>query len=147
MVAVQVTKSITEYPQNILKLTVPGQPKPKARAQFNSKTKSFYTPFKTRAYEKKVHWYARQAGKRFSGPVVVEIEFYRQNGVDCDIDNLAKSILDGLTGSVFDNDTQVVGLVLWKRRDSTHPRAEIAVYPAEAEQKALEFETGISEVS
>jgi Holliday junction resolvase RusA-like endonuclease len=34
-----------------------------------------------------------------------------------DVDNLAKSILDGATGIIWDDDSQVVGLVVTKRYD------------------------------
>ena len=113
---------------DVLNIVVPGQPVPKARPLFNAKTKVAYTPFKSRAYERRVFWYAKQAGKRFSGDVVVEMVFFRKNGVSCDLDNLAKAVLDGLTGAVFANDSQVVGLHAWKDEDGENPRVEVQIY-------------------
>lgn len=43
-----------------------------------------------------------------------------------DIDNIAKSILDGLNGIAYNDDNQVTELILHKRYDN-HARAEIEI--------------------
>lgn len=47
-----------------------------------------------------------------------------------DLDNLAKSILDGMNGNIFSDDAQIVCLVL-KKHNSFYPRTEIKIKKVE----------------
>ncbi|RWR13812.1 RusA family crossover junction endodeoxyribonuclease [Paenirhodobacter populi] len=103
---------------------VPGKPVPKARPRLG-RNGSVYTPATTTAFEKTVARYAKAAGvKPASGPISLEIvsEFSipktwtkarksNANGQPhmCrpDLDNLTKSVLDGLNGIAFADDAQV----------------------------------------
>lgn len=44
-----------------------------------------------------------------------------------DIDNLEKNLLDGLNGTVFDDDNQVVRVEKEKRLSRSRPRVEVTV--------------------
>lgn len=122
-----------------LTFEIKGVPKGKARPRFTKQGRA-YTPKETRDYEREIadiahnaavvqNW--RKADK--STPLMVEIkaifpipaswskkqkqaamcgEIYPTVKPDCD--NIAKVILDSLNGIVFDDDKQVVGLVVGK---------------------------------
>jgi len=47
-----------------------------------------------------------------------------------DVDNLSKSILDGLNGIAFEDDSQVVDLHVHKRKVKTDERVEIEIREA-----------------
>ncbi len=53
----------------------------------------------------------------------VELEFYVEDEVARDLDNLCKAFLDGAKRLVFPDDSQVVDLSAKKRIDREHPRA------------------------
>ena len=86
-----------------LKFTIPGDPIPKARARVGRRGWS-YTPAKTVEYEQAVGWAARKAltesGKAALDSDVrfaVTVDFYLGTERQIDLDNLIKSLLDGLT--------------------------------------------------
>lgn len=103
--------------------TVPVRAKPKERPRINRKTGQVFTPKTTADYEQAVkEAYRRSDGPRFDGAVSVSAHFYG----DCtvvtlealptsgkpflkgDTDNYVKSLLDGLQGEAFANDSQVL---------------------------------------
>ena len=110
--------------QRVAQLVVTGTPVTKKRARHGNGT--HYTPDDTRQYEQTVAWTARATGRRFDRvPLHVEITFHvhRRTG---DIDNLAKSILDGLEkGGLIPNDTWVDQLWLRRVIDRTQPERAI----------------------
>ena len=117
----------------MLKITVPGRPVPKGRPRLGvSGRKAFvYTPPATREYEKLVGWVARCAGCRpVKMPVAVVLDVYIKRKLDAD--NLAKSILDGLNGIAYEDDDQVVELLVRKHRvnKKTDERVEIEIKEA-----------------
>ena len=107
------------------------------------------TPKNTKEYEKKVAMeYKRQNGQYFSRevPLEVHIEFfkkvpksytkkdkkaiedgYKQFISKPDIDNLIKSILDGLNGIAYEDDSQIVKVNATKKYTFQEERAEIEV--------------------
>lgn len=90
---------------------VPGRPVPKARPRVTRR--GTYTPAKTKAYELAVglSW----DGPCFEGDVAVELRFDLPNYKRVDIDNLIKSVLDGLNGRAYKDDGQVVRVIANKR--------------------------------
>lgn len=140
-----------------LRFSVLGQPVGKARPRF-SRTR-VYTPAKTVRYEEQISEAAKVA--MYGLPPVatdvafdVEIEAYYAvpaswskkrrisalQGVDRpmtkpDLDNLAKSVLDGMNGIVFEDDKQVVGLTVTKHYSDT-PRIEVVVRVAHPKEVA-----------
>mgnify|MGYP003291506180 CR=1 FL=1 len=117
------------------KFTVPGKPRPKGRPRFTYSGKP-YTPRETVEYEKSVRKaYEECGGEVLEGPLSATIRCYfeipqrytKKQTADCrcnierpmgknhgDCDNLAKSILDGLNGVAFKDDSQVVELEVSK---------------------------------
>lgn len=119
----------------MIKFTIPGKPKGKGRPRFTGKRT--YTPKATADYEKMIRCeYVRQAGKRdpIEGPVKAVISCYYQipksdnkakrkakvvgeipaTGKP-DLDNVAKAVLDSLNGLAFEDDSQVVSLLVTKQ--------------------------------
>lgn len=116
----------------MLTFTVPGPPVPKERARILKRRK--YTPDKTKAFEASVAAFAKIAmrdadvemvGKKI--PVALSLEFYMQDGRRRDIDNMAKSVMDGLNGVLYHDDYQVVRLECVKSVDKDEPRTVIAL--------------------
>lgn len=113
---------------------VKGEPKGKGRPRFTN-TGRVYTPADTAQYERLVAWsYANVAhGYKFTSPVKVSVKAYHKppkgkskkvvgdmlNGhilptKKPDADNVAKIILDGLNHVAWDDDTQVVEMMVTK---------------------------------
>lgn len=116
-----------------IKITVPGRPVPKGRPRFGVRGKKayVYTPTETKEYEKLVGWVAKSAGCRpVEGPVSVALSVYVKGRLDAD--NIAKSILDGLNGIAYEDDDQVVELMIRKHKVTRkeEERVEIAIKEA-----------------
>jgi crossover junction endodeoxyribonuclease RusA len=97
-------------------VTVPGEPVSKERPRRGANG-SWYTPTKTRAYEELVAWAwkATRIKPITSGPVRVILHF-TVGGRDKDLDNMTKTVLDGLNGVAWADDRQVCHLVAFKTR-------------------------------
>lgn len=125
--------------------TVPGKPMGKQRPRFNSRTRTTYTPEETLTYEEEVQWAYRMApkAKMLKGNIKAEIVAYypipkstsKKQRADMiegfllptkkpDTDNIAKIILDSLNGIAYDDDSQVVSLLVLKRY-AENPRVEV----------------------
>ena len=105
------------------------RPLAKGRPRFVMKTGHAYTPKATLDYEKEIAWLYN--GPKFAeGPIWVSLTFdeyktiikIREMDVETtfsklrgDIDNYAKSILDGLNGVAFTDDKQIMRLDLRKK--------------------------------
>ena len=101
----------------VIKLTIPGRPVPKARPRLgvHGRKAYVYTPPQTKEYEKLVGWVAKCNGCKPSGePVAVVLDIYVRRRMD--VDNVAKTILDGLTGVAYEDDDQVVELLVRKHK-------------------------------
>lgn len=114
--------------------TIPGEPVAKGRPRM-TKRGHVYTPARTTQYEKAVGYaYKSAQGAKYDGPVGVAIRSYLRppktltkarrtliaQGEEYpikvpDVDNLAKCVLDGLSGLAYDSDKQVVALHIYKR--------------------------------
>lgn len=109
----------------LAEFTVPGTPISKARPRTGANNNTF-TPKRTRDHEKLVATYARasmRAGERaYEGLVGVALEFWTTN-VKTDVDNLAKTVLDGMNGVVYADDVQVVELFVRVHRGN--PKSDL----------------------
>lgn len=128
-----------------------GEPVGKGRPKF-SRRGGFvraYTPKKTADYEKKVReCYMEQMGTKFEGAIRVDIAAFfpvpksaskkkkfqmLMDDIRClkkpDVDNIAKIILDGLNGVAYEDDKQVVTLLV-KKYYSEEPRVSVWVSQA-----------------
>lgn len=116
-----------------------GPPRPKARARACSNGKHV-TPQKTRDYERLVGSIAgiqRPRQWRLDGTYRVEVRAYFGNARCRDVDNVAKSVLDGLNRVLWHDDRQVVRVVSEKHIDRLRPRIEVWVELIEAEAPVL----------
>lgn len=132
----QVEDGCTECRRFEVHFTVPGRPVPKHRHRttlIGGKVIS-YTPRKVREFEQSVGWAAKAAGvPMLEGPLAVEIHCYvSPRGPIPDADNLAKSVLDGLTGVAWQDDRQVVDVraVRHEARGKHEERTEVWIRPA-----------------
>lgn len=111
-------------------LIIDGEPVAKARAR--SGKYHHYTPEKQVIAERTIADRIK-AGRprRFDGNVAVAIIFYRSNNHRVDIDNLLKTVLDGITKSkvVWNDDEQVTALVGVSEYDPAYPRTVVAIAP------------------
>jgi len=117
----------------MIRITIPGRPVPKARPRLGVRGRKayVYTPPETREYEQLVGWVAKSAGCRpVEGPVSVALSVYVKGRLDAD--NIAKSILDGLNGIAYEDDDQVVELLVRKHRvkAAAEERVEIEIREA-----------------
>jgi len=97
-----------------MRFEIPGRPMPKQRPRVG-RYGNIYTPPQTKEYENLVGWVAKSAGCRpVEGPVSVALSVYVKGRLDAD--NIAKSILDGLNGVAYEDDDQVVELVVRKHK-------------------------------
>ncbi len=124
--------SATEKPgkEKVIRVIVPGRPVPKGRPRLGvrGKTAYVYTPPATREYEKLVGWVAKcNRCKPIDGAVAVTLTVYTRGKMD--VDNIAKSILDGLNGVAYWDDDQVVDLRVrkFKVKNKAEERVEIEI--------------------
>ena len=105
------------------------RPIPKGRPRFDSRTKRAYTPKRTEQYESRVRAACQQAMRRpiATGDVELVCLFEQTNRVLADTDNLAKAISDGIEGSAFVNDRQVVKISARRIAGATADRVSVAV--------------------
>lgn len=101
----------------MIKFVVPGRPVPKGRPRLGVRGRKayVYTPAKTKEYENLVGWVAKCNGcKPIDGAVAVTLTVYTRGKMD--VDNIAKSILDGLNGVAYEDDDHVVELLVKKHK-------------------------------
>lgn len=97
-------------------IEIPDRPVAKQRAR--TRGGQFYTPAATRHFEEKVAWIARAAGvSGISGDLCVDIEILTHRPLRGDVDNYAKSVLDGMVkGGLISDDREIVRLCISKGR-------------------------------
>lgn len=106
------------------KLIIPGRPVPAARMTQKGK---FVKPEALRylEYKEKVAVFAKSCGiHRLQGNIAVECKFFLKGGRMPDVDNLLKTVLDGLNGIAWEDDRQVVKISA-ERIEGEPERAEV----------------------
>src|SRR5690606_3471790 len=109
------------------RFAVPARPhgKRRPRVTMRARTAIVYTTRETRQYAERAAWEAKAAGARMlDGPVGVRIVCVTSRRTRPDLDNAAKSILDGLNGVAWSDDRQVVELHVYVRQGRTE-RVEV----------------------
>lgn len=114
----------------MIEFVVHGNPVPKGRPRLG-KGNQTYTPKVTKDWEKTVGEWCNTVtrGDRFECDVSVWLVFYRRTRHTVDLDNLIKSVLDGMNGVAYTDDTQVVEIHAWLKYDKVEPRVEVKVKP------------------
>lgn len=121
-----------EAAKEVIKIVVPGRPVPKARPRFG-KQGNVYTPARTKQYEELVAWKTKEVIKEpLTGNVAVYIKVYVKGDVFPDLDNIAKSILDGMNKVAYYDDKQVACLAV-QRIKSREEKVEVELEEVEAD--------------
>ena len=114
----------------VCRVTVPGEPVPKARARVLSR--GTYTPKRTREAEERVRSYL--AASRWwtrwpvQGRLRVELLFFTTSKRRTDLDNLAKLALDASNGAVWVDDSQIDDLHIRRVRVPVNPSTVMVVW-------------------
>ena len=112
-----------------IEFTIPGNPVPAQRARVMRGGWSF-TPKRTAEAEAQVAlvYQHKAQGRWFDGPVYLLCWFYLGDRRAKDLDNLAKTVLDGLTkGSAWRDDSQVKALEAYAHYDKANPRTVVRI--------------------
>lgn len=101
----------------MIKFTVPGHPIPAVRMTQGTK----YTNPRAKeylAYKRDIGYCYRTATREYFGKdkLCVIMAFYSKSPLNCDIDNLTKSVLDGLNMVAWDDDRNVLKIMADKYR-------------------------------
>lgn len=103
-----------------VRLSVPGQPVPKARPRvYNGHG---ITPAKTKAAEARIkaEYLKKYAGcKPFDQEIIMHVAFYMSDRRRVDYDNLAKLVTDALNGVAYVDDSQIMESIIYKVLPST----------------------------
>lgn len=113
----------------IFPFSVLGPPQPKQRARRCPNGKHV-TPQRTRDYERLVGSVAlmlRPRGWKLDGEYHVEVRAYFPDARGRDVDNVAKSVLDGLNRVLWHDDRQVIRCSSEKHIDRERPRIDVWV--------------------
>lgn len=128
----------------IVQFVVKGTPKGKARPRFvrTGKGVRTYTPKATETYQNDVlsAYMDTYKGTKLNGPIYARITAYfdipkstpknKRAGMKWydkkpDVDNIAKSVMDALNGVAYDDDKQIIWLVI--RKMYGEPRVEVTI--------------------
>lgn len=86
---------------------------------------------RARAWRERAIWCLRYAGiyRPLAGPVAITILVYRPRKRG-DLDNVAKAILDSLNEIAWEDDSQVVEIIMRRFDDKSNPRVLVKVSPS-----------------
>lgn len=127
--AMQLVVAAGALDHEIKTLVIDGEPMAKARARVG-KGGRHYTPGRTADAERDIaNRFRSDRPTPFVGNIAVAILFYRSNRHRVDVDNLIKTVLDGITKSesVWDDDDQVTALLGVLEYDAERPRTVISI--------------------
>ena len=111
----------------MLEFFVEGNPVPKQ--SFNMGKYGGYPKKGVKEWEELIGWQAKlcHRGTPLQGNLQVDMQFYLGHKRRVDLDNLSKSVLDGMNGIVYEDDRQVVKLYLEKYYDKERPGVMVTV--------------------
>ncbi len=114
-----------------------GQPIPQKRHRHDGRRKGgAYRDPATQAYEHAVGLSAIAAGMRGeTGPFNLRVSAWRKSAHRYDVDNLLKSVLDGMTrAGALEDDNFTIVPIMWIEHmgtDKEHPRCVVVLEPIE----------------
>ena len=112
-------------------VTLPGNPRPKARPRF-TRTGKPYVLSEERKAETRIRGILKESGIRCSsGPLLVACLFIRSDRRLVDADNLEKFAWDAAQGVLWANDHQIIGHAALIGYSSTRPRTVVALVDAD----------------
>jgi crossover junction endodeoxyribonuclease RusA len=117
----------------IYSLTIPGRPLPKGRPRF-TRSGHAYTPKTTRLYEQKIRDICKEHfDEAITDPVSVRVRFCISGKKTIDIDNLQKSLFDGLQPDGLADDSQIYYISAERVQiaDSKLQRTEVEIWVKE----------------
>lgn len=109
--------------------SVEGEPVAKERPRLG-KHGNTYTPDKTTTHEQKIGWAFRQKARGHKPSATSAIALHMTfiwTKVDKDIDNMVKTVMDGLNGVAYKDDKQVIRLQAAKI-EGTQPETVVTVF-------------------
>lgn len=113
-----------------LRVSVPGQPVPKARPRWAPRGNT-YTPARTREAEERIALFFRLAYPTVSpttAHIGLMVECYLKGGRQGDWDNYGKLVSDALNTRAFVDDKQIRVAQVYLRDVEVNPRTEITIY-------------------
>ena len=111
----------------MIKLVIPGRPRPKGRPRFNHKGFVF-TPADTRKHEKYVKEIAqKEVDKPLEGDLVLTVSVFLRNKNHGDLDNYVKLVSDSMNGVAYQDDKQIKEIHAYLWYDKENERTEIEV--------------------
>ena len=122
----------TNYKEKqIFKFTFKGEPKTKSNSYFAGKGK-FYVRKANKQYEDSLKRKIKNIAKKkkhepTSKPVKVVIRYYLGSKRRKDLQNLPKTTCDAMNKIVYEDDSQIVMLVITKHYSKINPRVEVEV--------------------
>lgn len=133
-------------PELVINFTVPGQAVPKERPRLG-RGHHFYTPQKTKDYEAHVGACAMKWASFRAQPwptdrfYILTVNVYHGDDDPRDLDNIVKSICDGLNKVLWDDDRQVKEMHVMDMGVGANPRVDIRIvataYPYVGKQKRV----------
>ena len=122
-------------------IVIPGRPVPKQRPRVG-RNGNIYTPRKTKQYEQLIGWKAKEVIKQpLNGNVSLQIRVYVKRDIFPDLDNIAKSVMDGLNNVAYIDDKQVACLVVQRLRGQEE-KVEIEVDEFDHENTSIKGRDG-----
>ena len=120
----------------LIAFQVDGEPIPKQSARAGRA--GWYTPQRMRDWQELVSWIAKETmgiEPPLRSPLSVRLDFTRSTRHRVDLDNLSKSVLDGMNKIVFNDDQQITHLVVSKTYDTETPGVSVQVRSPETDHE------------
>lgn len=110
-------------------IIIPGTP-PTTNTLYRRHGHIIYMTKEGKDYKEMCQWEikSKYKDKPRKEDVSVIIEFYFKDSKRRDLDNFLKIILDSFTGFLWEDDSQIIELVLRKFIDKKNPRVEISIF-------------------
>jgi Holliday junction resolvase RusA-like endonuclease len=115
------------------RIVLSGEPKSTQhiyRSACNGRLPTQYMTAEGKALKTVYQWEAKAQwrGAPLQGELALSVRFYFGTKRKADLDNFNKLWADSLTGIVYEDDSQISGLHLYRDYDKARPRVEITIH-------------------